>query len=153
MGSQIAVRKKAINKGFPESKNYFKLHQNTSKSLESWLLFESYGALEEISSDGGPQFTSTEFQLFLKDWGVHRTSSAGYTQSNRHGELAVETFKRIIMDNTSSNNVLNNINTARAVLHYHNTPLSEAGLSPAQIVFHRQIRGSFTYKPKALHTS
>ena len=108
---------------------------------ECWSLFERYGAPEEFSSHGGPQFTSTKFQSFLKDWGVHNgTSSAGYPQSNEHAELAVKASKRIIIDNISNDSDLNNNKAAQAILLYCNTPLPEFGLSPAQILFHRQLR-------------
>ena len=46
-------------------------------------LFIAYGAPEEISTDGGPQFMSNEFQNFLHQWGVrHHQSFANYPQSN-----------------------------------------------------------------------
>jgi len=32
-------------------------------------LFMSYGVPEEISRDGRPQFSSSSFNIFLKDWG------------------------------------------------------------------------------------
>ena len=93
---------------------------------ECWSLFERYGAPEEFSSHGGPQFTSTKFQSFLKDWGVHNgTSSAGYPQSNEHAELAVKASKRIIIDNISNHSDLNNNKAAQAILLYCNTPLPE----------------------------
>ena len=69
---------------------HFKPHQTISQNLisERCSLFENYGAPEELSSDDGPQFTSKEFQSFLKDWGVfHCNSSAGYPQSNGWVEL------------------------------------------------------------------
>ena len=113
-----------------------------SESLVTRLrqLFTSYGVPEEISTDGGPQFSSTTFTTFLKDWGVtHRLSSAGYPQSNGRAELAVKTSKRIIMGNTVRGSLDNN-KAARALLQYRNTPIQELGLSPAQILFHRQLR-------------
>ena len=46
----------------------------TQKTLEliSTLrpLFQAYDIPEEISTDGGPQFLSTQFQSFHKDWCV-----------------------------------------------------------------------------------
>ena len=60
-------------------------------------LFINYGVPEEISSDGGPQFTSSSFQIFMKNWGIkHRLSSAYYPQSNGHAESAVKMAKQII---------------------------------------------------------
>ena len=45
-------------------------------------LFINYGIPEEISGDGGPQFTSLEFQNFILNWGIkYRRSSANYPQS------------------------------------------------------------------------
>ena len=62
----------------------------------SFLVFIIYGVSEELSTDGGPQFTSNAIQQYLKDWGVkHRLSSAGYPQSNGRAELAVKSAKRI----------------------------------------------------------
>ena len=64
----------------------------------------NYGAPEEFSSDGGPQFTSISFQNFLKKWRVqHQLSSVGYPQFSGRDEAAVKTAKHIIQDNTSKN--------------------------------------------------
>ena len=116
------------------------------------LLFENYDVPEEFSSDGGPQFTSTEFQTFLKDWGVHhRLSSAGYPQSNGRVELAVKSSKRIIRDNISSNGDLDNNKAARAILQFQNTPIPELGLSPAQVLFHRQLCDQLPTNPTHYH--
>ena len=46
-------------------------------------IFTNYGAPEEISTDGRPQFIAQAFQQFLQSWNVeHRNSSAHYPQSN-----------------------------------------------------------------------
>ena len=130
---------------------HFKPNQTTTQHLisECCSLFEKYEAPEEITSDGGPQFTSKEFQSFLKDWGVfHCNSSAGYPQSNEWAELAVKTSKRMIMYNTSKNGDLNNNKAARAILQYHNIPIPKIGLSPAQILFHRQLRDHIPTNPE-----
>ena len=57
---------------------HFKPGSVTSQNLITNCrnLFMNYGGLEEFSFDGGPQFTSTSFQIFLKTWGVqHRLLS------------------------------------------------------------------------------
>ena len=118
------------------------LHTTTTPSLLANLrnIFTSYGVPEEIGSDGGPQFASSDFKTFLKTWGIrHRLSSAEYPQSNGRAELAVKTAKRIILDNTNRGS-LNTDQAARALLQYRNTPIQSIGLSPAQILFHRQLR-------------
>ena len=111
-------------------------------------IFIAYGVPEELSSDGGPQFTSSDFKEFLSNWGVHhRLSSVGYPQSNGRAELAVKSAKRLIQDNTSSDGSLDNDRAARAILQHRNTPIPELGLSPAQLLLHRQLRDSIPARP------
>ena len=39
--------------------------------------FATFGVVEELSSDGGPEFTASNTRAFLRKWGVrHRLSSA-----------------------------------------------------------------------------
>ena len=63
--------------------------------------FATFGVPEEISSDGGPEFTAKGTQDFLRLWGVrHRVSSASSPQSNGWAEVAVKTAKRLLLSNT-----------------------------------------------------
>ena len=103
-------------------------------------IFATYGTPKMLFSDGGPQFKAIELNNFLTTWGVqHEMSSAGYPQSNGRAELAVKTAKRILEDNIASDGSLNCDRACRALLQYRNTPLQNFGLSPAQILFHRQL--------------
>ena len=112
-------------------------------------LFAAYGAPEELSSDGGPQFQSTAFKKFLENWGVkHRLSSAEYPQSNGRAELAVKTAKRIITNNTLPNGSLDTDKAAQALMQYRNTPLQGVDLSPAQILFHHELRDHVPSNPQ-----
>ena len=53
--------------------------------------FCTFNIPEEITTDGGPQMTSTLFQQSLKAWGVrHRLSSAFLPHSNCRAEIAVK---------------------------------------------------------------
>ena len=98
---------------------------------------------EEISSDGGPQFTADEFKSFLNDWGIkHRLSSVSYPQSNGRAELGVKTSKRLIQHNTAPDGSLDTDKALKAILQHRNTPIPELGLSPAQLLLHRQLRDS-----------
>ena len=51
-------------------------------------------------------------------------------------------MKRTLEDNISRDGSLNNDKILRALLEYRNTPLPDIDLSPAQILFHRQLRDS-----------
>ena len=115
------------------------------------IMFHTYGVPELIQSDGGPQFCSSEFIHFLQTWGVqHRISSAAYPQSNGRAELAVKSAKRMIYENIGRDGSLNTNGVAKAMLQYRNTPLPELGLSPAQILLHRQLRDSIPSHPRLL---
>lgn len=122
----------------------------TSRQLISACrsIFTAYGVAEEISTDGGPQFKSHEFEEFLKHWGVtHRLSSAHYPQSNGRAELGVKSAKRIITDNMLPNGSLDSDKAARAILQQRNTPLADLGMSPAQLLLHRTIRDHIPVNP------
>ena len=104
-------------------------------------MFVTYGISEELTSDGGPQFTATATQEFLSSWGVtHRYSSVAFPHSNTRAELAVKTVKRLLVDNTDQNGSLNTDSFQRAMLQYRNTPDPDTKLSPAMCLFGRAIR-------------
>ena len=64
-------------------------------------LRETFGLPEELTSDGGPQFTAGKTQDFLNSWGVHhRLTSDANLHANSRAETAVKTVKRMLMDNT-----------------------------------------------------
>ena len=104
-------------------------------------IFNTFGAPEELASDGGPQFTAETTRKFLKNYGVHhRLSSVAFARSNGRAELGVKTMKRLLADNTDHNGDLNTDAFQRAVLQYRNTPDRDTQLSPAICIFGRQIR-------------
>ena len=50
-------------------------------------IFAIHGIPDNVISDNGPQFASTEFRKFVQEWGfVHTTSSPRYPQSNGAAE-------------------------------------------------------------------
>ena len=104
-------------------------------------IFVTYGIADELSSDGGPEFTAEETQQLLSNWGVyHRLSSVALAHSNGRAELGVKTCKRMLMDNTSPNGEINLDNFQRGMLQYRNNPDRDTGLSPAQMIFGRPIK-------------
>ena len=121
---------------------------------------ETFGIPEELSSDGGPQFTSRETAEFMKNYGIQRRiSSVQNPHSNCRAEIGVKTMKRLLADNTGPGGSLNTDKVLRALLQYRNTPDPDTGLSPAEIIFGRKIRdftpvlpGHYKPSPEWRHT-
>ena len=103
-----------------------------------------FGVPEEISSDGGPEFSLAATADFLTRWQVrHRMSSAYFLQSNCRADVAVKKAKRMLLDNVGPTGTLNNDGLLRALLQARNTP--DPDISPAQMVFGRPIRDAFSF--------
>ena len=116
--------------------------------------FETFGASEELASDGGLGYVAAATQTFLKQWGCqHRLSSAYFPHSNLRAEQGVKMAKKLIRDNTDRSGGLDNDKFARALLNYRNTPLRDIGRSPAQIVTGHQLRDHLPANPKSYRPS
>jgi len=88
-------------------------------------------------SDGGPQFTSHQFNQFAQKWGFrHNTSSPHYPQSN--GKIE-STVKKIIYTAWNSRSLDHN-KFCRALLQYRNTPSRKDWLSPAQKLYGHPVQ-------------
>ena len=62
-------------------------------------------------------------------------------------ESAVKSAKRIVLDNTKSDGSPDLDRIARALLQHRNTPDSEYGISPAQLVYGRPMRDFLPIRP------
>ena len=97
---------------------------------------------------------ASEVEKFLNKWGVrHRVSSSYFPHSNNRAETAVKTCKRLLMENMDSQGDLDTDTFGRAMLEYRNTPNPETRLSPAQVVFGRNVRDfipvlPYKYEPR-----
>ena len=116
-------------------------------------IFVTYGIADELSSDGGPEFTAEETQQLLSNWGVHhRLSSVALARSNGRAELGVKSCKRMLMDNTGPNGQINLDKFQRGMLQNRNTPDRDSGLSPAQMIFGRPIKDFIPILPGSYRT-
>ena len=115
-------------------------------TLRDWFML--FGIPEELSSDGGLTYVSQDTQDFFKAWGVkHRLSSVAFPHSNARAELGVKSCKRMIRENTGPKGALNCDKFGRALLQYRNTPMQGINLSPAQILFGKEIRDFLPFAP------
>lgn len=102
-------------------------------------LFRDLGVPVRLRTDGGPQFTSREFNRFLERWGVrHAITTPYYPQSNGHAEAAVKNVKHLILKVAPSGNIDCEA-FDRGLLELRNTP-NHTGRSPAQILYGRPLR-------------
>ena len=86
-------------------------------------------------SDGGPQFSSAEFQIFAEEWGFdHAISSPYYPQSNGLAENGVKVVKRLLTKAAEKGE-----DPYLAMLAYRDAPLDH-GKSPAELLMGRKLR-------------
>lgn len=63
-----------------------------------WLWFRDLGVPVHLRTDGGLQFTSSTFRIFLEKWGIiHEISSPHFPQSNGHAEANDKNVKHLIL--------------------------------------------------------
>ncbi|XP_065094486.1 uncharacterized protein K02A2.6-like [Ochlerotatus camptorhynchus] len=97
--------------------------------------FARFGKPQEVSSDGGPQFMSEEFNMFCQYWGVKHSVSAPYhQQGNGKAESAVKITKSLMKKARESNQ-----DFWELLLQWRNKP-NKTGSSPVQRLFNRRTR-------------
>ncbi len=102
-------------------------------------IFATHGVPLRIRTDGGPQFASSTFQDFLKEWNIHPgPSTPYYPQSNGHAEAAVKAMKALVTK-TECKGDLAHPDFLEGLLEWRNTP-KEHGYSPAQLVYGHSLR-------------
>ena len=103
-------------------------------TLRTW--FCTYGAPEELSSNGGPLFDFLEYNVCLKNWEIWKYISSVYClQSNDQAKLAIKTAKFILTDNTDSCRRLCHDCAVCALLAHCNTSVQDLDISPAKILY------------------
>ena len=111
-------------------------------------LFQDMGVPESLTTDGGTTYLSQSFQTLLKNYGVHhRVSSVGYPHGNTRSEIAVKSAKRLLRSNMNERGDLDTIAITKALLEYRNTPDRDIGLSPAELLYGRNLKDFLPSKP------
>lgn len=103
-------------------------------------LFARHGLPMHIVTDNGPQFTSAEFELFVKNLGITHTFSPPYhPATNGAAENFVGTFKdkvtKIITGGKSLDDAINLF-----LFDYRSFPHCTTGKSPAWLLYKRELR-------------
>ena len=103
-------------------------------------VFASYGLPEQLISDNGPQFTSSEFDVFMKCNGIKHILTAPYhPKSNGEAERAVQTFKNgLLAQKMEKDDVQTKL--SRFLMSYRNTPHSTTGVTPVELFLKQRVR-------------
>ena len=131
--------------------NFFEfniLPQTTTSAIVTSMKsqFARHGIPDEVRSDNGPQFASTNFQNFAKEWEFkHITSSPHFPQANGKVENAVKTAKRLLKKAQADNR-----DPYLALLDWRNTPTESLNSSPVQRLMGRRTRTTLPITAKLL---
>ena len=101
-------------------------------------LFWEQGIPEKVVSDNGPQFSSSLYIAFAKEWNfLHVTSSPHYPQSNRLVERFVRTVKHTLGKAKASGN-----KPKMALLCIRTTPVDSNVPIPGELLLGRKLQGN-----------
>ena len=108
-------------------------------------IFARLGVPEQIFSDGGPQFSSYEFDEFAKNYGFeHVTSSPHFPQSNGLAEKGVNIVKTLFKKCKISGE-----DPYISLMNYRSSPIRN-GYSPSELLMARKMRTRVPIMPIAL---
>lgn len=123
----------------------------TTKTLEvlrAW--FARFGLPEECCTDNGPQFTSEEFAVFMKQNGIKHTLVPPYhPASNGAAERSVQILKQALakeeekVKRGAQKRPIQHV-LANFLMQYRSTPHSVTGQTPAELFLGRKTRTRFS---------
>ena len=103
-------------------------------------IFATHGLPVSLVTDNGPQFTSDEFESYMKFCGIKHVKSPPYhPQTNGEAERVVRTFKNSIKKTLVQAKDLNNC-VANFLLGYRTSVHSTTGTSPAELLMGRKLK-------------
>ena len=103
-------------------------------------VFAHHGVPGVLISDNGPQYSSTEFAEFVRNYGFTQCDEQPQVPSNGAAEHSVQMLKGILRKAEDP---------YKALLAYHSTP-HENGYSPAELRFSLRIRSTIPALPESL---
>ncbi|XP_064637112.1 uncharacterized protein K02A2.6-like [Lineus longissimus] len=103
-------------------------------------IFASHGYPLSFKSDNGPQFISEKFECYLEECGIeHRLSPALWPQANGEIERQNRTmFKYMRIAHAQGKDWKEEL--FNTLLSYRSTPHESTGVTPAKLMFNREIR-------------
>ncbi|KAK3787643.1 hypothetical protein RRG08_031874 [Elysia crispata] len=110
-------------------------------------IFSEFGLPEQVKTDNGPPFNSSEFKTYMSNMGIkHRKITPLWPRANAETERFRRTVKKSIK---AAEAVQKNWKQElyRFLLSYRSTPHSSTGLSPAQALFGRNLRTKLPEPP------
>lgn len=105
-------------------------------------MIQNFNVPESITTDGGGHYVAAETKNFLEQFGIHhRLTSVGNPHANARAEIGVKSAKRLLRNNIGINGNLDTVKFTRALIVHRNTPNEDTGLSPAEMLIGRKLRG------------
>ena len=116
-------------------------HTGATETIDKLInLFAQFGLPKQIVSDNGVQFTSGDFDVFCKRYGIQHIRSAPYhPATNGEAERFVQTFKHGMKAMSDDPRPLTQ-KLQLFLLGYRTAPHSTTGKPPAELLFGRNIR-------------
>ena len=103
-------------------------------------MFATHGLPLSIKTDNGPQFVSEEFEVYLRDNNIeHRTSTPLWPQANGEVERQNRSLLKAMRVAHSEGRDWRK-ELQKFLLGYRSTPHTTTGVSPAKLLFGREIR-------------
>lgn len=136
----------------------YPMNNITTKSTIETLrtIFARFGLPYQLVSDNAKTFCSGEFKVFLKNNGIHHiTSPPFHPASNGAAENSVKNVKNGLknaLGNKASVDI--NLTLCNFLFDYRNTEHCTTGVSPATLMFSRNLRTRFdNLMPKSYQSS
>ena len=108
-------------------------------------LFAMYGLPEQVVTDNGPQFSATEFGMFLKSNGVKHIRCVPYhPSSNGAVERFIQTFKKAIRAEGKQGATFHQ-RLMNFLLVYRTTPHSTTSVAPCVLFLKKRIEDTLTF--------